>query len=361
MKKIMSILMIAVVSLGLLSACGSAGSTVLTIGDEEVSLGEATFVLRELETMYEQQYGAEIWAQGVEGVTFDQIAKDGAMESLTRLYISKNVAKENAIELSADEEAEITAMMDEYLVITSEDVLKEDGISLDNVKNVFMLNALGEKLMDTQLVGFEVDEALLDEALANDMTYQQIEQFGVDGILEQVTAQHVLISTVDEEGNDYTDEQKAEALAKAEEVLQKAKDGSAFDGLVADYTEDPGWTENGGVYTFYRGEMVAAFEEAAFSMEVGDIQMVESDFGYHIIVKQDHIFPDESQVQNVKDYQAYLVDQYTMTQKQEEYDKLYDEWKQNYDIKLDEKIWDKVETTYQKNGSAATTTSQAAE
>lgn len=355
MKKILSTLMIAVVSLGLLSACASNDTTVITIGEEAVPVGEATFVLRELETMYEQQYGPEIWAQGIEGVTFDQIAKDGAMESLTRLYISKNVAEENAITLDADEEAEITAMMDAYLVTTSEDVLKEDGISVDDVKNIFMLNALGEKLMATQLVGFEVDEALLDEALANDMTYQQIEQFGVDGILEQVTAQHVLISIVGEDGTDLTDEEKAAALTTAEEVFQKAKDGVAFDGLVADYSDDPAWIENGGIYTFYRGEMAAAFEEAAFSMEIGDIEMVESQFGYHILLKQDHIYPDDSQVQNVKDYQAYLVEQYTMTQRQEEYDKLYDEWRQNYDINLDEQVWDKIETTYEMNGSATTT------
>ena len=348
MKKILSILMIAVVSLGLLSACSSTGSTVITIGDEEASVGEATFVLRELEAMYEQQYGPEIWTQGVEGVTFDQIAKDGAMESLTRLYISKDVAKENNITLSEEEEAGIVAMMDEYLVINSEDILKEDGITLDDVKNIFMLNALGEKLMDTQLIGFEVDSALLDESLANDLTYQQIEQFGVEGVLEQVTAQHILISTVGEEGVEFTEEQKAEALAKAEEVLQKAKDGVAFDGLVADYSDDPGWVDNGGIYTFYRGEMVAEFEEAAFAMENGDIEMIESQFGYHIIVKQDHTYPDETQVQNVADYQNYLVEQYTMTQKQEEYDKLYDEWKTNYEINLDDKVWDEVPTTYEK-------------
>lgn len=359
MKKLLSVLMVAVVSLGLLSACGNNGSTVITIGDASVPVGEATFVLRELETLYEQQYGAEIWTQGVEGVTFDQVAKEGAMESLTRLYISKDVAKANDVTLSDEEEAKIVAMMDEYLLVNTEDALKDDGITLADVKNIFMLNALGEKLMDTLLVGFEADEALLDEALANDMTYQQIEQFGVDGVLEQVTAQHVLISTITEEGIDLTEDEKAEALIRAEEVFQKAQDGVAFDGLVADYSDDPGWTNNGGIYTFYRGEMVAEFEAAAFTMAIGDIEMVESQFGYHIIVKQDHTYPDESQVQNVKDYQDYLVDQYTMTQRQEEYDKLYDQWKDNYDITLDESVWSKVKTTYEMNGSAPATTTVA--
>jgi len=346
MKKLIAVLMIGLLSVGLLTACSNGGA-VLTIGDQEVSVGEATFVLRELEAMYEQQYGPDIWSQGVEGSTFDQIAKEAAIESITRLYISKDIAENSKIELSDEESAAIDTTMEEYLAINPEESLKEDGITLEDVKNIFMLNAIGEKLMDEELVGFEVDQALLDESLANDMTYQQIEAFGVDGVLEQVTAQHVLISTVSDDGSDLDDEAKAAALVTAEEVLAKAKDGVAFDGLVADYSQEPGWTSNGGIYTFYRGEMVTEFEDAAFSMEIGDIQMVESQFGYHIILKIDHTYPDDEQIQNVEDYKGYLVDQYTMSQKQAEYDKLYDEWKKNYDITVDDKIWGDVKTGYE--------------
>ena len=348
MKKVISIISMMALVMLLFTACSSSNVAV-TVGDQEVPVGEAIFVLRELEAMYEQQYGVEIWDQGYEGTTFDEIAKEGAMESITRLYISNDIAKENGIELSEEERANIDALMEQYLAVNTEELLSEDGITIDDVKAVFELNAIGEKLMDTELVGFELDEAELATSLANDPTFQQIEEFGYDGVLEQVTAQHVLVSTVKEDGTDITEEELAVAMATAEEVLAKAEVGVAFDGLVADYTEDPGWTENGGIYTFYRGEMVDAFENAAFSMEIGSIQLVESEYGYHVITKLDHVYPDEAQVESVKEYQDYLVEQYTLAQKQATYDALYSEWKLDYEVTENEKVWAEVLTSHQMN------------
>lgn len=347
MKKLLSIIMVLVIAMTLFAAC-SAGDVAVTVGKEEVKVGEATFVLRELEAMYEQQYGADIWQQGFDGKTFDEIIKEGAIDSVTRLYVSKNVANERGMTLSTEEEADIDALMEEYLKVTTEDMLTDSGITVEDVKSIFTLNAIGEKLMEDELVDFEVDQESLDAALANDASYQQIQKYGFEGVLEQVTAQHILISLKNEDGTDKSDEDKALALATAEEVLQKAKDGEAFDGLVADYSEDPGWTENGGTYTFYRGEMVAAFEDSAFGMEIGEISdLVESSFGYHIITKIDHTYPEDEQVQNVKDYQDYVIEQYTLTQKQAEFDKLYEEWKVDYDVKVNEKVWEKVLTSNQ--------------
>lgn len=345
MKKVMSIIMMTL-AMVLLTAC-SSGNIAVTVGDENVPVGEAIFVLRELEAMYEQQYGEEIWDQGYEGTTFDEIAKEGAMESITRLYISNDIAKENGIKLTDEEAANIDVLMEQYLAINTEEMLSTDGVSLENVKTVFELNAIGEKLMDTELVGFELDEAELATSLANDPTFQQIEEFGIDGVLEQVTAQHVLISTVHEDGTAFTEEELALAMSTADEVFTKAQAGEAFDGLVADYTEDPGWTDNGGVYTFYRGEMVEAFENTSFAMEIGDIELVESDYGYHVITKLEHVYPDEAQVESVKEYQDYLVDQYTLAQKQATYDALYLEWKLDYEISTNEKVWADVMTSHQ--------------
>ena len=342
----MSIISMMALVMVLFTAC-SNGSVAVTVGDQEVPVGQATFVLRELEAMYEQQYGVEIWDQGYEGTTFDEIAKEGAMESITRLYISNDVAEANGIVLTEEEKATIDVLIDQYLSVNTEEMLNEDGISIDDVRAVFELNAIGEKLMDTELVGFELDEAELATSLANDTTYQQIEKFGYEGVLEQVTAQHVLISTVKEDGTELDEEALAVAKATAEEVLMKAQAGEDFDSLVETYTQDPGVAENGGIYTFYRGEMVAAFEDAAFAMEVGDIELVESEYGYHIITKLDQVFPDDAQVESVKDYQDYLIDQYTLAQKQETYDGLYTEWKLAYEVNENEKVWSEVMTSNQ--------------
>lgn len=102
-----------------------------------------------------------------------------------------------------------------------------------------------------------------------------------------VRAKHVLIQfPTNEDGSEVTDEQKAEALAKAEEVYAKATAGEDFDALITEYNEDPGMTTNTDGYYFTYGEMVPEFETAAFALEDNGIsEIVETTYGYHILKK----------------------------------------------------------------------------
>src|SRR5262249_1327483 len=82
-----------------------------------------------------------------------------------------------------------------------------------------------------------------------------------------------------------------EKRAKAEQILQRAKNGEDFATLANENSEDPGNKDpkgqpQGGLYTnVQQGRMVKPFEEAELALEPGQIypNVVESDFGYHII------------------------------------------------------------------------------
>jgi len=79
--------------------------------------------------------------------------------------------------------------------------------------------------------------------------------------------------------------------AKALGILNRAKAGEDFAKLANEYTEDPGNKNSkgelqGGEYKdVTKGTMVPPFEQAALALEPGQIapDLVESDFGYHII------------------------------------------------------------------------------
>ncbi len=77
----------------------------------------------------------------------------------------------------------------------------------------------------------------------------------------------------------------AEARALAEEIRQRILAGEDFATLAQEYSSDTASGAAGGdLGWFGRGSMVAPFEEAAFSLEVGEIsEPIRSDFGYHII------------------------------------------------------------------------------
>ena len=94
------------------------------------------------------------------------------------------------------------------------------------------------------------------------------------------SVRHILILT---QGK--TEAEKAEALKKIEGLLARAKAGEDFEALAVEYSEDTGVAENKGLYeNFARGQMVKPFEDAAFSVPVGEVSnVVETNFGYHIL------------------------------------------------------------------------------
>ncbi|MBF0472774.1 MAG: peptidylprolyl isomerase [Nitrospirae bacterium] len=98
---------------------------------------------------------------------------------------------------------------------------------------------------------------------------------------EQVKASHILIKT------DPTDDEKkkAEKKKKLEDIGARIKKGEDFATLAKDNSDDPsGKAQGGDLGYFGRGQMVKPFEDAAFSMKVGDVSpIVETQFGYHII------------------------------------------------------------------------------
>lgn len=106
-----------------------------------------------------------------------------------------------------------------------------------------------------------------------------------------MTAKHILISTMDEEGVALADDLKAEKLTKAEDILAQIKIASAdiettFDEFMNEHSEDTGLAYYPNGYCFGPDKMVAEFEEATAALEdYGLSEIVESTHGYHIILR----------------------------------------------------------------------------
>ena len=99
---------------------------------------------------------------------------------------------------------------------------------------------------------------------------------------EERRASHILIPAA----AGASAEEKAKAKAQAEDLFKQAKSNpKKFGDLARKFSKDPGSAEKGGDLGFFaRGLMVKPFDEAAFSMKVGDIAgPVETQYGYHII------------------------------------------------------------------------------
>ena len=97
---------------------------------------------------------------------------------------------------------------------------------------------------------------------------------------EQAKSRHILIS-VPPNANAATD---AAAKAKAQMVLKQLQAGGSWTDLAKKYSDDPGSKDAGGELGFaQRGKMVPAFDNAIFTQKIGEIDMVKTNFGYHIV------------------------------------------------------------------------------
>jgi peptidyl-prolyl cis-trans isomerase D len=99
---------------------------------------------------------------------------------------------------------------------------------------------------------------------------------------EERRASHILIPAA----ASATADEKAKAKAQADDLFRQVKaNPKRFSELAAKFSKDPGSAEKGGDLGFFgRGLMVKPFDEAAFSMKVGEIAgPVETQYGYHII------------------------------------------------------------------------------
>lgn len=94
---------------------------------------------------------------------------------------------------------------------------------------------------------------------------------------DSVKASHILLDPLMEGGLD-------QAQAKADSIRTLIRSGESLAGLAIQYSVDEGSKINGGeLGTFPRGAMVPEFENAVFDAKTGDVIIVNSQFGVHIV------------------------------------------------------------------------------
>ena len=192
----------------------------------------------------------------------------GSAEDLAEKKLLLRKAEEAGITLT---QAELDSAMNlQYARVGGQpryvEMLKAAGVTLEHVqqevRNGLVIQRFLEQVLADEL---EVNDAEIEAAYKEDKT---------------ATVRHILLST---QGK--SDAEKAEIRKKMEGILERARAGEDFAALAKEYTDDPGSKENGGLYeNFGRGRMVKPFEDAAFSVPVGEISdIVETRFGYHIL------------------------------------------------------------------------------
>ncbi len=100
---------------------------------------------------------------------------------------------------------------------------------------------------------------------------------------DQISASHILLMYAGSERSSAT-RSRAEAQAQIADIEKQLEDGADFAALAREHSDCGSAAAGGDLGSFGRGQMVKAFEDAAFGLEVGGTSgVVETPFGYHII------------------------------------------------------------------------------
>jgi peptidyl-prolyl cis-trans isomerase D len=106
--------------------------------------------------------------------------------------------------------------------------------------------------------------------------YKLAKVIAIKGVADSVKARHILLKT---------DKKPAAAvLAEADSLKKLLKAGAKFEELASKLSQDPGSAIKGGDLGWFKpGMMVKPFNDACFNGKVGDMPIVQSQFGVHLI------------------------------------------------------------------------------
>lgn len=127
-------------------------------------------------------------------------------------------------------------------------------------------------------------EKAVEDYIKKNISDSEMKSFYDNNIKGDIKASHILISVEE----DATDEEKEAAKKKAEDLIQKLKDGADFATLAKENSDDTESAKDGGNLGYFNsGDMVKEFEKAAYELSVDEYttEPVETTYGYHIIIK----------------------------------------------------------------------------
>lgn len=205
--------------------------------------------------------------------------------------------------------------------------LENDPVILEQLEQI------KRQLLVTELIKREIvdkvqvsDEEIEKEYTSNPSLYTDP---------EQVKAKHIMTSTKE----------------KADEVLQELQSGRPFEEVAKEKSESPDAQQGGEMGYLKKGDLDPNLEKVLFDLAPGKFSdVVETSYGFHIFLVEEHLKPRLKEVEEVKDE----ISNRLLPQKQQEaFEKLIEELKSQAEIAIIEENLPK-EATPQPEASPET-------
>jgi len=217
---------------------------------------------------------------------FEESVKDDITIQRLRAYVTAGVTvgeKEAREQYVKDN----TKIKFQYAVISSDDIRKSINPSDADLEAFFKKNAsrYANAVPEERTIEYFAFTPNDVPGGVQQPTQQEIQAYynahkSEYSVPEQAKARHILIQLAPNADA----KADAAAKAKAEDVLKKLQNGGSWADLAKKDSDDPGSKDNGGELGFARrGMMVPQFDSAIFTQKIGDIKIVKTQYGYHVV------------------------------------------------------------------------------
>lgn len=324
-----AVLLTAAGALAAMAVTGCSGSintdaVVATVGEDDITLGVVNFYARMTQGQYETYYagmmgttGEAMWTQEAgEGQNYEESVKDSLMENLENMYLISQHAADYEVSLTKEEEdaiSEAAAQFDEDNTDEAKEIVS--GYRKD-IEEFLRLATIQTKMDSKMREG--VDENVSDEEAA------------------QKAMKYVFFSytTTDDSGNstELTDDEKADLKTNAQTLADRVNAGED----ISTVAEELGQTAYDLTFdsesTSPNEDLIAAADALKTEGAVTDV--IETDDGLYV-----------GQLTSLLDRDATDQKKESIIEerKQDQYDSLLEQWKDDTDIEVDEKVWNKVD------------------
>ena len=305
----------------------------LTSGEDTVTVGTGNLMLRmnqaTMLSYYSMMGGSTtgLWSQDSgDGETYGDTTKASILDELENMLVQKQHAADYDVSISEEEQGKIEEAAQAFMDANTEETIQNLSVSQSDVETLLELYTYQTKMYDPMVA--DVDTNVEDsEAAQSRITYCRID----------------ISDTQNEDGTTtpLTDEEKQEKKDQAQALLDKlqasADPASAdMDALAKEVNEDLNAVDN----TFGDDDTLLddKLKEAAKTLQDGQVygEVVEGENAY-FVVRMDSVLDREA-----TDAEKENI---VSERQQNAYNDLLNQWKDDADITVNNREWDKVTLT----------------
>lgn len=277
MKKVYAVLLTILALSGVLQAQDSqrryiAEDIAAVVGDEIILSSELKFSI--------QQYALEAGIKMEDTTALKKAAEQVLSDEIGEKVLLHHARLAN-VEVSDEEVNELVEnqIQDLRKRYRTEDEflrdLKNAGQTILGLQEMYRKKAREDLLQQTYLRDHSTEFPLVKVDEAEARKFFDSQEVGTQP--ERVKFMHMVLAPKP------SDEVVEKAKTRIDSVYKKYIEGADFGYLAEHYSDGPSASRGGDLGYFSKGEMVKEFEEAAFSMRPGEVRMVKTKFGWHLI------------------------------------------------------------------------------